>query len=60
MLMGVYYAHAYHHINTRVCSYIHSVGFCIAYSNYRVFLGPQTTDKQKKESAFFIGRIRHH
>ena len=54
MLMGVYYAHAYHHINTRVCSYIHSVGFCIAYSNYRVFLGPQTTDKQKKESAFFM------
>ncbi|MBO7072895.1 MAG: hypothetical protein J6V89_05215, partial [Acetobacter sp.] len=34
--------------------YIHSVGFCIAYSNYRVFLGPQTTDKQQKESAFFI------
>ena len=34
--------------------YIHSVGFCIAYSNYRVFLGPQTTDKQQKESAFFM------
>jgi len=31
---------------TRVVPYIHSVGFCIAYSNYRVFLGPQTTDKQ--------------
>lgn len=39
---------------TRVLLYIHSVGFCIAYSNYRVFLGPQTTDKQQKESAFYV------
>ena len=34
--------------------YIHSVGFCIAYSNISVFSGPQTTDKQERKSAFFI------
>ena len=25
----------------RACAYIHGVGFCIAYSNLSVFLGPQ-------------------
>ena len=46
MLMGVLYAPAYIVNGMRACTYIHGVGFCIAYSNYRVFLGPQTTDKQ--------------
>ena len=34
--------------------YIHSVGFCIAYSNRQVFLGPQKADKQEMKSAFFV------
>ena len=37
----------------RACAYIHGVGFCIAYSDILVFLGPQTADKQEKRSAFF-------
>ena len=53
MLMGVLYARVYR-IGTRVCSYIHSVGFCIAYSNRQVFLGPQKADKQQRESAFSL------
>jgi hypothetical protein len=36
-----------------MCAYIHGVGFCIAYSDILVFLGPQTADNQKKRSAFF-------
>jgi len=32
MLMGVLYALAYIVIDMRMCTYIHSVGFCIAYS----------------------------
>ena len=32
MLMGVLYTPAYIIIGMRVCTYIHSVGFCIAYS----------------------------
>ena len=39
--------------------YIHSVGFCVAYSRLWVFSGPLSADKQERESAFFIGRIRH-
>ena len=31
---------------TRVVSYIHSVGFCIAYLRLKVFSGPQLTNKQ--------------
>ncbi len=54
MPMGVYrYARAYLNLSVRTCAYIHGVGFCIAYSNYRVFLGPQLADKQEKRSAFF-------
>ncbi len=45
MLMGVLYTRVYF-ICARAYTYIHSVGFCIAYSNYRVFLGPQKADKQ--------------
>ena len=51
MLMGVLYTRVYY-ICTRVYTYIHSVGFCIAYSNYRVFLGPQKADKQKGNPRF--------
>lgn len=53
MLMGVYYARVYH-IGTRVCSYIHSVGFCIAYSVSWVFSGPQMADKQKGNPRFLF------
>ena len=42
---------------TRVVSYIHSVGFCIAYSVAQVFLGPQLANKQIKKSAFFMKNI---
>ena len=59
MLMGVLYTYAYYNC-TRAFTYIHSVGFCIAYSVAQVFLGPQLADKQQRESAFFIGHIRHH
>ena len=52
MLMGVLYASAYILTNMRTCTYIHSVGFCIAYSNRQVFLGPQKAGKQLKKSAF--------
>lgn len=45
MPMGVYTL-ARIVLGTRVVPYIHSVGFCIAYSNISVFSGPQTTDKQ--------------
>ena len=41
-------------LDIRVCKHIHSVGFCIVYSDILVFLGPQTADKQEKKSAFFI------
>ena len=47
MLMGVY-THTRTKV-TRVVSYIHSVGFCIAYSVAQVFLGPQLADKQIKK-----------
>lgn len=33
-------------IGMRVCQFIHSVGFCYAYSTTRVFLVPQKADKQ--------------
>ena len=55
MLMGVY-THTRTKV-TRVVSYIHSVGFCIAYSVAQVFLGPQLADKQIKKSAFFMKNI---
>ena len=59
MLMGVLYARVYLIYEWYACGrYMHGVGFCIAYSNYRVFLGPQTTDKQNKRSAFFFILIR--
>ncbi len=41
-----------HTIVWYVLTYIHSVGFCFAYSTTRVFLVPQMTDKQEKKSAF--------
>ncbi len=53
MLMGCIMHPRVPYIGMRVCTHIHSVGFCIAYSNYRVFLGPQLADKQEKRSAFF-------
>ena len=31
---------------TRMRTYMHSVGFCIAYLTTRVFSGPQEADKQ--------------
>ena len=40
MLMGVSYAYVYLY-GTRMHMYIHGVGFCIAYSDIWVFLGPQ-------------------
>ena len=40
-------------LGTRVCTHIHGVGFCIAYSTLQVFSGPQKADKQEKRSAFF-------
>ncbi len=42
MLMGVF-SHPYvsYLYMVRACDYIHSVGFCIAYSDISVFLGPQ-------------------
>ena len=39
---------------TCVVLYIHSVGFCIAYLRLKVFSGPQLTNKQQRESAFFV------
>lgn len=53
MLMGCIMHPRVPHIGRRVCTHIHSVGFCIAYSDILVFLGPQTADKQEKRSAFF-------
>ena len=41
----------------RTCAYIHGVGFCIAYSNYRVFLGPQLANKQKRNPRFYFLQI---
>ena len=46
MLMGVFYAPAYIVMDMRVCTYIHGVGFCIAYLELWVFSGPQLADKQ--------------
>ena len=34
------------YIGMCVCVYIRSVGFCIAYSRLKVFLGPLKADKQ--------------
>ena len=52
---GVYHAPACTlYIGMRVCTHIHSVGFCIAYSTTKVFLVPQKADKQEKRSAFFV------
>ena len=51
MLMGVLYSYAYYNC-TRAFTYIHSVGFCIAYSVAQVFLGPQLADKQKGNPRF--------
>ena len=53
MLMGVLCTRVYLNIGMRVCTHIHSVGFCIAYSDYQVFSGPLPADKQEKRSAFF-------
>ena len=53
MLMGCIMHPRVPYIGRRVCTHIHSVGFCIAYSDILVFLGPQTADKQEKRSAFF-------
>ena len=53
MLMGCIIHLRVPYIGRRVCTHIHSVGFCIAYSDILVFLGPQTADKQEKRSAFF-------
>ena len=50
----ILYARVYPYIGgIRVCTHIHSVGFCIAYSTLQVFSGPQSADKQEKRSAFF-------
>lgn len=40
-------------LGMRVCTYIHGVGFCIAYLNHRVFSGPLSADKQFEEIRVF-------
>ena len=65
MLTGVLYTHVYF-ISACVSAYIHSVGFCIAYSDIWVFLGPQWADKQKGNPRFLMSDkedqlpISHH
>ena len=54
MLMGVFYAPAYIVMDMRACTYIHGVGFCIAYSTTRVFLVPQKADKQERDPRFLF------
>ena len=55
MPVGVLRARVYHFIiDARVVIYIRSVGFCIAYSEWLVFLGPQWADKQEKRNPRFL------
>ena len=54
MLMGVLYAPACIVIGMRACTYIHGVGFCIAYSDIWVFSGPLPADKQERDPRFLM------